>query len=92
MFKFQNQNGKKKKKISGLQNVAIRDYKLGQVLRITDGATEITNRGSFKDFKLGQKDYKSGQRNFKSGQRDLKSEQRLQIRARGISNQDRDYK
>ena len=36
MFKFQNQNGKKKKKISGLQNVAIRDYKLGQVLRITD--------------------------------------------------------
>ena len=54
---------KKSKKSSGLQI----------------GARGITNRGSFRDFKLWQKDYKSGQRNFKLGQR-------LQIEVRGITN------
>ena len=79
MFKFQDQNGKKRKsrkKIYGLKNGAIsrlqiradfRDYKSEQKgLQI--GAKGITNRDSFKDFKWGQKDYKSGQRDFKSGQ------------------------
>ena len=64
-------------KFSGLQNGAIRGLQIG--------ARGIKNRGSFRDFKSGQKDYKSGQRDFKSGQR-------LQIGARGISNWGRDYK
>ena len=42
------------------------------------GAKGITNRGSFRDFKLGQKDYKSGQG--------------FQVGARGILKWGRDYK
>ena len=38
----------------------------------------ITNKESFRDFKMGQKDYKSGQ-GFEIGQRDFKSGQRLKI-------------
>ena len=48
------------------------------------GARGFTNRGSLRDFKLGQPDFKSG-RDYKSGQ------ERLQTRA-GISNRGRDYK
>ena len=44
----------------------------------------MTNRGSFRNFKLGQIITNWG--------RDLKSGQRLQIRARGISNRGRDDK
>ena len=62
--------GKEQKNFSGLQNELIRGLK--------NGAIEITNKGTFRDFKLGQKDFKSGQR--------------LQIGARGISNQGRNYK
>ena len=42
------------------------------------GARGFTNRGSLRDFKLGQRDFKSGQR--------------LQIGAREITNQGRDFK
>ena len=41
------------------------------------GTREITNRGSLRDFKSGQKDYISGQR--------------FQIGAREITNRGRDY-
>ena len=53
-----------------------KDDKSEQVLGITNRTRGITNRGSFRDFKLGQKDYNSGQR--------------LHIGARGISNWGRD--
>ena len=53
--------------------------------RLQTGARGIRNRGSFRDFKSGQKDDKSGQRDFSS-------EQRLQIEAKGISKRGRDYK
>ena len=49
------------------------------------GNKRITNRGSFRDFKLEQKDCKSGKRDFESWQR-------LPIGVTGISNQGRDYK
>ena len=84
-------NGKVKK-ISGLQNGAIRGLKIGAGFRhynteqrglligtdlgISNRGKKITNRG----------------RDFKSGQRDFKSGQRLQIGARRISNRGRDYK
>ena len=77
MFKIQYQNGEKRKsekKISGLQNGAIRglqieagfkDYKLGQevlqivaALRISNLGKKITNRG--RDFKLGQQGFQIG--------------------------------
>ena len=51
------------KKLSGLQNGSIK------VLQI--GAREITNRGSFRNFKAGKKDYKSGQRDFELGQEEF---------------------
>ena len=69
----------KLKKISGLQNEAIRGLQIG--------ARGITNRGSFRDFKSGQKDYRSGQ-GFQirpeitnRGKRYFQSEQGLQIGA-----------
>ena len=74
MFKFQYQNGKKRKsvkKLSGLQNGAIRrlqigagfrDYKSGQeglkigaALGISNQGKEISNQG--RDYKLGQKGF-----------------------------------
>ena len=79
------------KKFSGLQKGAIsvllieadfRDYQsgqdglqIGEALRISNWGQKITIRG--RDLKLGQRDFKLGQR--------------LQIGARRISNQDRDY-
>ena len=48
------------------------------------GARGITNRDSFKDFKLGQT-FKLGKRDFKSGQKGF------QI-GTGIANRDRNYK
>ena len=50
-------------------SICFRDYKMGQqedcksgqVLRTTNRARGITNRGSLRDFKSGQKDYKSEQ-------------------------------
>ena len=81
MFKFQHQGGKKPKseKNSGLQNRAIRGLQIG--------ARGIINRGSFRDFKSGQKDYKSGQ-GFQiggeitnRGKKDFNSGQGLQIGA-----------
>ena len=70
----------------GLQNGAIRGMQIG--------AREITNKGSFRDFKSRQNDYKSGQR-FQIGakrfqidaeitnraKRNFESGQRLQISA-----------
>ena len=53
MFKFQYQNGKKRrsgKKFLGYENGAIRGSQIG--------ARGITNRGSLRDFKSGQKDFK----------------------------------
>ena len=38
----------------------------GRFLGLQIGAREITNRGSLRDFKSGQKDYKSGQ-GFQTG-------------------------
>ena len=55
------------------------------------GAREITNTGSFRDFKSGQRDYKSV-RDFKLEQRDFKSgQERFQIGSR-ITNRGKDYK
>ena len=76
MFKFQYQNGKKRKsgkKFSALQiEAGFRDYKSGKeglqinaALEISNRCKKITNRG----------------RGPKSEQRDFKSGQRLQIRA-----------
>ena len=42
------------------------------------GARRITNKGSLRNFKSGQKGYKSGQRDFKSG-KDYESGQELRI-------------
>ena len=72
--------GKKRKSgktFSELQN--------GTMRRLQIRARGITNRGSFRDFKSGQRDYKSRQ-GFQIGAK------RFQIRARGISNRGRDYK
>ena len=76
---IQYQNGRKREKgkiFSGLRNVAIRELQIG--------ARGITNRDSFKDFKLGQA-FKLGKRDFKSGQ------EGFQI-GTGIANRDRNYK
>ena len=65
MFKFQYQNGEKQKSgktFCGLQN----------------GARGIIKRGSFRDFKSGQRDFKLGQR--------------LQVEARRIANRGRNCK
>ena len=70
MFKFQYHNGKRTKKLFWVTKRVNKGIK--------KRAIEITNKGTFRDFKLGQKDFKSGQR--------------LQIGARGISNQGRNYK
>ena len=86
------------KVVRGLQiGAGFSDYRSGQEglqIRAASGilsrGKKITNRG--RGFKSGQRDFKSEQRDFKSEQRDFKSGQRLQIGARGISNQDRDYK
>ena len=64
MFKFQYQNGKKRrsgKKFLGYEN--------GAIMGLQIGARGITNRDSLRDFKLWQKDYKSGQKDFKFGPR-----------------------
>ena len=56
------------KKNSGLQNGVIRGLQIGAGFRdYKIGVGGITNRGSFRDIKLGQKDNKSVQRDFKSG-------------------------
>ena len=89
MLKFQCQYGKKHKSgknFFGFQNEAIRWLQIG--------ARGITNKGSFRDFKSGQKDSHSGQgfqieaKRFQigaeitnQGKRDLKSIQGLQIGA-----------
>ena len=80
------------KKLSGLQNGAIRGLKIG---------------ASFRDYKLGQRGLQIGAslgisnrgkktinrgRDFKSGQRDFRSGQRLQIEAKKILNRGTDYK
>ena len=95
MFKFQYQNGKKRKngkKISVLQNGAIRglqiragfmDYKSGQEGLQIEAPLGTSNR----DKKITNRG-----RDFKSGQRDFKSGQRLQLETKGISNRGRDYK
>ena len=66
--------------------------KNGAIRGLQVGARGITNRGSFRDFKLGQKDYKSGRQGFqireeitKRDKRDFKSGEGLQIEA-GITN------
>ena len=77
MFKFQYQNGKKRKsgkKICGLQNGAIRrlqigagfrDYKSGQEGLQIGAALEISNRS--KKITNWGRDFKLGQRDFKLG-------------------------
>ena len=79
MFKFQYQNGKKRKsgkKFSGLQNGAIRGLQIGAVFRDFKSGQEglqkgaalgISNRG--KKIANWDRDFKSGQRDFKSGQK-----------------------
>ena len=68
---------KKWEKFSGLQSGTIKGLQIG--------AGGITNRGSFRYFKSGQKDYKSrqgfqiGAEITNQGKRDLKSGQGLQI-------------
>ena len=78
MFKFQYQNGKKRKsgeKISGLQNGAIRglqigagfrDYKLGQE-GLQTGA-DLGNSNRSKKITSRGRYFKSGERDFKLGQ------------------------
>ena len=76
MFKFQHQNGKKRKsgkQFSGLQNGAKRGLKVGAggilqmeaTLGISNWRKKIKNRGS--DSKSGQTDFKSGQEGFEIG-------------------------
>ena len=71
MFKFQHQNGKKRKSgknFSGLQNGAIRGLQIGPGFRDYKPGQEGLQTDNFSDFKSGQKDYKSWQRDFKSAQ------------------------
>ena len=78
--------------ISGITKLGIkRIRKLRQILESTNRGKRVTNIGSLRDFKLGQKNTNRG-RYFKLGQRDFKSGQRLQIRAIEITNRDRDLK
>ena len=77
------------KKLSGLQNGAIRGLKIG---------------ASFRHYKSGQRGLQIGAslgisdrgkkiiKDFKSGQRDFRSGQRLQIEAKKFLNRDTDYK
>ena len=88
MFKFQYQNGKKRKrgeKIYATKQGNKGIANLGRFYGLQIGARGVKKRASFRDFRSGQKDYKLGQRDFKSGQR-------VQIGARGISNRGRNYK
>ena len=64
------------KKLSRLQNGAIRGLKIGASLGISNWGKKNINRG--RDFKLGQRDFRSGLR--------------LQIEAKKILNRGTDYK
>ena len=64
------------KKLSRLQNGAIRGLKIGASLGISNRGKKNINRGT--DFKLGQRDFRSGLR--------------LQIEAKKILNRGTDYK